>query len=368
MRLVLAVGGSAGHIYPGLAVVEALREKIPELEVFWLGRPQSIEEEIVRREPGIVFVPFRSTGIPRTQPLLGARALLSLPGSVWRAVHILEELSPDVVLGMGSYTSFAPGIAARILGIPLVIHEQNASLGLANRVLSRFASRVLLAFPQTLDEVPHRDRARVTGTPVRRAIVEGRVPYRGKGYLLVLGGSLGSALLVGAVREGTAVLRGLPGFAALISVGRFGDPEGVERSLRAGGLNDVKVVRWIEDMGAAYAGARLVVSRAGASTVAEVLAAGRPAILIPWRGAAGGHQEKNAHAVHSGRASFLLTEEGVRRGELVHMISRLWNDPRTLREAAARAARMAKPEAAEAVARELMWVAEGVRWTAAACT
>jgi UDP-N-acetylglucosamine--N-acetylmuramyl-(pentapeptide) pyrophosphoryl-undecaprenol N-acetylglucosamine transferase len=368
MRLVLAVGGSAGHIYPALAVVEALREIVPELRAFWLGRPGSIEEDLVRREPGIAFIPFRSAGIPRAQPLRGTRTLLSLPRSVWRAVHILEELSPDVVLGMGSYTSFAPGMAARLLGIPLVIHEQNVSLGLANRVLARFATRVLLGFPQTLEEVPHRSKAKVTGTPVRRCIVERRTPYRGGGYLLVLGGSLGSSLLVNAVEEGAEVLRRLPGFAALVSVGRFGEPVEVEGSLKEAGLENLQVVRWIGDMGAAYAGARLVISRAGASTVAEVLAAGRPAIFVPWLGAAGGHQEKNAYAVSAGGGAFLLLEDEVRRGRLTRMIARLWNDPRTLREVARRASRMARPEAAETVAQELLGVAEGLRWTTPACT
>lgn len=368
MRLVLAVGGSAGHIYPALAVVEALREIVPELRAFWMGRPGSIEEEIVRREPGIVFIPFRSAGIPRARPLVGARTLLSLPGSVWRAAHTLEELAPDVVLGMGSYTSFAPGMAARLLGIPLVIHEQNAALGLANRILSRFATRILLGFPQTLAEVPDRGRARVTGTPVRRAILAARTPYRGRGHLLVLGGSLGSSLLVGALRDEAAKLRELPDFSALISVGRFGDAGGTARAFRDAGLEEVSVVRWIDDMGWAYAGARLVVSRAGASTLAEVLTAGRPAILVPWRGAAGGHQQKNAHAVFSQGGSFMLPEDEVRRGRLVRMISRLWNDLRTLRDVASRASRMARPEAAEAVARELLRVAEGAGWKAPAYT
>lgn len=368
MRLVLAVGGSAGHIYPALAVVEELREAVRDLEVFWLGRPKSIEEEIVNREPGIEFIPFRSSGIPRAQPLRGARTVLSLPANIWNAVHVLEELAPDVVMGMGSYTSFAPGMAARLLGIPLVIHEQNASLGLANRILCRFASRVLLTFPQTLEEVPHRAKARVTGTPVRRAILEARTPYRGEGYLLVLGGSLGSSLLVGALRDGAEELRGLTRFSALISVGRFGDPGETVRAFRDAGLEGISVVRWIDDMGTAYAGARLVVSRAGASTVAEVLAAGRPAILVPWQGAAGGHQERNAYAIASRGGAFLLLEDEVRRGKLLRMISYLWEDMRTLRAVAAGASRLARPEAAREVAQEILWAAEGLRWTAPACT
>ncbi|MGY4706691.1 UDP-N-acetylglucosamine--N-acetylmuramyl-(pentapeptide) pyrophosphoryl-undecaprenol N-acetylglucosamine transferase [Candidatus Bipolaricaulota sp. J31] len=368
MRLLLAVGGSAGHVYPALAVVEVLREMAPDLRTFWLGRPGSIEEEIVRRCPDITFIPFRSSGIPRTHILFGARTLMRLPWSVWRAVGILEKVRPDVVLGMGCYASFAPGMAAHLLRIPLVIHEQNASLGLANRILARFARRILLSFPETLAEVPRRDRARVTGIPVRREILRRQRDYSPQGHLLLLGGSLGSSFLMDALLAAAPILARLPNFSLYVSAGRFVDPEEAERRFRAQGIERVKVVRWIEDVGAAYAGARLVVSRAGASTVAEVLAAGRPAILVPWRGAAGRHQDKNAHAIAAHGGALVLREERAKHGELGRAIEELWGDTAKLRALARGAAALARPQAAWEVARELLWVAEGLRWTVPACT
>ncbi len=368
MKLLLAVGGSAGHIYPALAVVEALREMVPELRVFWLGRPGSIEEEIVGGRPGIAFIPFRSSGIPRTNVFLGARTLMRLPWSVWQAAGILEEVRPDVVLGMGCYASFAPGMAAHFLRIPLVIHEQNASLGLANRILARFARRILLSFPGTLAEVPRRERARVTGVPVRREVLSRRRGYAPRGHLLLLGGSLGSGFLVDALLDAAPALARLPDFSLHISAGRFADPGEVEARFRARGIERVRVVRWIEDVGGAYAEARLVVSRAGASTVAEVLAVGRPAVLVPWSGAAGRHQDKNARAIAAHGGAVVLEEGRARRGELGRMIGALWGDTERLRALARSAAALARPQAAWEVARELLWVAEGLRWTVPACT
>ncbi len=368
MRLLLAVGGSAGHIYPALAVVEVLREMDPDLRVFWLGRPGSIEEEIVGRRSDIAFIPFRSSGIPRTHILFGARTLVRLPWDVWRAAGILEEIRPDVVLGMGCYASFAPGMAAHLLRIPLVIHEQNASLGLANRILARFARRILLSFPETLAEVPRRDRARVTGVPVRREILRRRRDYVPRGHLLLLGGSLGSSFLIDALLAAAPELARLPHFSLYVSAGRSADPRKVERMFRVRGIERVRAVRWIGDVGGAYAGARLVVSRAGASTVAEVLAAGRPAILVPWRGAAGRHQDKNAHAIAAHGGALVLEEDGIRRGELGRAIGALWRDADRLRALARGAAALARPQAAWEVARELLWVAEGLRWTVPACT
>ncbi|NOX44343.1 MAG: UDP-N-acetylglucosamine--N-acetylmuramyl-(pentapeptide) pyrophosphoryl-undecaprenol N-acetylglucosamine transferase [Caldiserica bacterium] len=368
MRLLLAVGGSAGHIYPALAVVEALREMVPELRAFWLGRPGSIEEEIVGGRPDIDFIPFRSSGIPRANVFLGARTLVRLPWSVWRAVGILEEIRPDVVLGMGCYASFAPGMAAHLLRIPLVIHEQNATLGLANRILARFARRILLSFPETLAEVPRRGRARVTGVPVRREVLSRRRDYAARGHLLLLGGSLGSGVLVDALLDAAHILSRLPGFSLYASAGRSVDPGEVEHRFRSRGIEMVRVVRWIEDVGEAFAGARLVVSRAGASTVAEVLAAGRPAILVPWSGAAGRHQDKNARAIAAHGGAVVVEEVRARRGELGRAIGALWGDTERLHALARGAATLARPRAAWEVARELLWVAEGLRWTVPACT
>jgi len=219
-----------------------------------------------------------------------------------------------------------------------------------------------------LSEVPCRERARVTGVPVRREVLHQRRIYLPKGYLLLLGGSLGSSLLTEALLAAAPFLAGLPDFALYIATGRFGDPEELERRFRAAGIEKVRVVRWIEDMGRVYAGAKLIVSRAGASTVAEVLAAGRPAVFVPWSGAAGKHQDRNAHSVSARRGAVVLSEGEVRQGKLGQLIASLWEDAERLSDLARGAAALAQPQAAWEVARELLWVAEGLLWTVPACT
>ena len=364
MKVLFAVGGSAGHVYPALAVLEELRDMVPDIEAFWIGRPGSVEEEIVSRDPGIRFIPFRSSGLPRFSPLRSIGTLSRLPLDVKRAVRVLEEIYPDVVLGMGSYASFAPGLAARILGIPLIIHEQNASLGLANRILSRFASKVLLSFPPASAEIPRR-KVRVVGIPVRRkfAQVGGYVP---RGYLLLLGGSLGSFTLVRGLAEAATALSKLPDFEVLVSAGKSGDPEEVQERFREAGVR-ARVLGWIDDMARAYAGARLVLSRAGASTVGEIMATGRPAILVPWARAAGGHQEKNAAFLHERGAAVALSEMDLGR-KLAELIPELWDDAERLLSLSRNARSLFRPGAAREVAREILWAAEGLRWMVPAFT
>lgn len=274
-------------------------------------------------------------------------------GDVQRARRILRDFQPDLVLGMGCYASFAPGIAAHGLGVPLVIHEQNAVLGLTNRLLARFADRILLSFPRTQGIGPWVQKATLVGIPVRRDIRERerRPPWEGR-TLLVLGGSRGSRLLVEVVLRSAPLLAEIPGLRLWVSVGWAAEPAVVERGLREAGLRDFRVDRRIEDMGRALAEARLVVARAGASTIGELLVSGRPAILVPWSGAAGNHQEANARAV-SGRGGCVLLPEP-RVEKLGRVILSLWFDEIRLRRLSEAALGLARPGAAHAAAVELL--------------
>jgi len=361
VRVLITAGGSGGHVYPALAVVEALWELADSVDVFWLGRPGKLEERLVASRPGIAFLPFPSHGVPRGNPLVALRNLSLVPAEVRRAKGLLRELQPDLVLGMGGYTSFAPGMAAHSLGIPLVIHEQNASLGLANRLLSRFAQRVLLSFPETLREVPDPARALVVGTPVRREILAAARPYRGdEPYLTVLGGSLGSRVLMDAIRVAARRLARLDPVLC-IATGRAAEPSALKAELRRAGIKRVRVARFFARIGEVLSLSRLVVSRAGASTLAELSALGRPSILVPWGRAAGGHQVINAARMAARDAALVLREGrdlGARLGETV---ASLWEDVGKLKRMATAAAEAGRPDAAWAVARELLVVLEGGR-------
>lgn len=358
MRVLIAAGGSAGHVYPGLAVLEELRAMGALEAAGWIGTPQGIETRIVEKYPWIKFFPLPCRGLDRRRPWSWPGFLLSTLASLPRALAILRRFQPHVVLGMGGYPSFSPVLAAFVLGIPRAIHEQNAALGLANRLLLPLVSRVFLSFPDTTG-VPRTAEVLVTGNPVRREFL--RVPHQKGDELIVVGGSQGSRSLVEATLRAAPALARLPGLRLRLLVGRAADPRRVEARLREAGLFRVQVERYTERMPEALARARLVLARAGASTVAELAASGRPAILVPWPAAAGGHQEANAQALAARGGCLLLRERELKRADLGELIARLWRDGKRLREMGRAARRAARPEAARAVAEALLELGKGGR-------
>ncbi len=354
MRVMVAAGGSGGHVYPALAVMEELRRRGALTQVAWVGDPKGIEAKIVEPHPWVTFLPLPGQGLPRSEPWRWPGALVRALRSVMKAVRLARAFRPHVVLGMGGYPAFGPVLAASILRIPVVIHEQNARPGLVNRVLSRFANEVLVSFAET--QLAGGRRVRTTGNPVREEIVSlGQSRELGR-ELLVVGGSQGSRTLIDAALRAAPKLSRLPGFRMRVVVGRSSPASEVRRRLQDAGLAEVEVVDYEPDMARALRSARLVLARAGATTVAELAAAGRPAILVPWSGAAAGHQECNARALAWRRGGVVLSDEELARTDLGDLLGRLWEDPGQL-EAMGEAARAAAcPDAARRVADVLVRV------------
>ncbi|MGC9530289.1 MAG: undecaprenyldiphospho-muramoylpentapeptide beta-N-acetylglucosaminyltransferase [Candidatus Bipolaricaulaceae bacterium] len=348
MRVLVAAGGSGGHVYPALAVLEELRNRGELSAAGWVGTPWGVERRIIGRSPWISYYILPVVGIDRRRPWRWAPAVWRSARSVRRAANIVREFRPHVVLGMGGYPAFAPCLAAKALGVPVAVHEQNVRLGLVNRLLSRLADRVLLSFAPPGGVKPGRGRVVVTGNPVRREIAQaGAAGARGR-ELLVVGGSQGSGPLVRAALQAAPALARCPGLRLRLLVGQAADPTQVSRELKAAGLRQAAVVRYTHRMDRALAQARLVVARAGATTVAELAAAGRPAILVPWCRAAGGHQEANAHALAQRGGCVVLPERELARVDLGALVAELWADQARL-AAMARAAR--DPGAVEAAGR-----------------
>lgn len=347
--LLVMAGGTGGHIMPGLAVAECMRER--GWRVVWMGNPDGMEARLV---PGqgyemawVRFSALRGKGLLRK---------LMLPFNLLRgcreAMRQLRGIRPDVVLGMGGYISFPGGLMAALSGRPLVLHEQNSIAGLANRVLARLARKVLTGFPKTL---PNADWC---GNPVRSEIAAVAPPAEryagrsGKLRLLVVGGSLGAQALNDAVP------------AAMALIPENGRPEVVHQSgekhvaalkeayARAGVA--AHMVSFIEDMAGAYAWADLVICRAGALTVAELAAAGVPSILVPFPAAVDDHQTANARFLADAGAAILLPQADMspQRLALLHNLSR-----QQLQEMAEKARALAKPDAAASVAQVCMELA-----------
>ncbi len=354
MRVLVAAGGSGGHVYPALAVMEELRRRGKLTQVAWVGNPDGIEAKITGEYSWVSFLPLAGQGLPRRKPWRWPLALATALWSVVKAVRLVRNFRPHVVLGMGGYPAFAPVVAAALLRVPVVLHEQNARLGLVNRVLSTFADEMLLSFPET--QGVGRRPARPTGNPVREEIAAlGQRPGLGR-ELLVFGGSQGSRVLVDAALRAAPRLAELSDMRMRVVVGRASDGDEVRRRLQDSGVVNVDVVEYEPDMARALGRARLVLARAGATTVAELAAAGRPAILVPWSGAAAGHQAWNARALADRRASVVMGDEELRRTNLGDLVARLWQDSEELEAMSVAARTVACPDAAGRVADALVRV------------
>lgn len=342
--VMILAGGTGGHIFPGLAVARVLRAR--GVPVTWLGADGAMETRLVPQHAiqidTLAISGLRGKGIVK---LLGA------PVRVMRAVRaagfVLRKRQPRAVISFGGFAAGPGGLAARLLGVPLLVHEQNRAPGMTNKVLSRFARRVLTGFPGSFagEEAvgnPVREEIAALPAPATRLIGRGG-PVR----LLVLGGSQGARALNNAVPAALAAL-GHPAVDVRHQCGEKLRAE-AEAAYAQAAVN-ASVEPFIADMAAAYAWADLVVCRAGASTLAEICAAGVGSVLVPFAAAVDDHQTRNAEYLVSAEAAVLLKQDDTLAVRLQQMLQTLLADP-ARRLAMAQAARtLAKPDAAERIA------------------
>lgn len=356
-RVMIMAGGTGGHVFPALAVAERLRAA--GAEVLWLGTRSGLEAGVVPRA-GIPLETVMIGGL-RGKGALGWLLLpIRLSLAMAQSLVIIMRFRPMVILGMGGFVAGPGGLVTWLLRKPLLVHEQNAIAGMTNRWLARLATRTLIAFPGT---IPARLLPVVTGNPVRDAIAalpspEARFADRsGPLRLLVLGGSQGARGLNGALPAAIAALPEPRRPQIRHQAGQGRDVEVrrayAERSLAA------EVEPFIEDMAAAYAWADLVVSRAGALTIAELTAAGLGAILVPFPYAVDDHQTRNAAWLVDAGAALLAPEGAGVAQRLTQCLDRLTgNDGRDrLLEMALAARKLARPDAAGEVARHCLELA-----------
>lgn len=344
--LVMA-GGTGGHVFPALAVAEALRAR--HVDVVWMGTRRGLEARVVP-EAGIPME-WISIGGLRGKTLLSRLAgPFKLLFAVMQALAVMARLRPAAVLGMGGYAAGPGGIAAWLLRRPLVIHEQNAVAGVTNRVLSRFARRVLAAFPGAF---PPGVAAEVVGNPVRPSITALPAPDHrlagrpGPVRVLVIGGSQGALALNRAV---PAALARLPA-ADRPQVRHQAGRATIDQARQAYASHGVEadVVEFIGDMADAYGWADLAICRAGALTVSELAAAGLGAVLVPFPAAVDDHQTLNAGVLVGGGAAVLVPESRLDVEGFGRLLAGLLGDRERLLDMARRAREAARPEALEAI-------------------
>ena len=353
MRVMITGGGTGGHTSPAVAIVEEMRRRDPQLIVQWIGRRGGIEERISKARN----IPFRSLpveGWPRTKKLRRAWVALKLLHSGLRAALYLWKFRPQVIVGVGGYVSLPLAWVAQRLSVPVVIHEQNRQFGLANRLLAPKATIVFASFDDAHPPCPP-ERVRIVGNPIRSAFanppskeaaresigLDRHVPV-----VLIFGGSQGARTINEAVSD-------------MLSQGRLKDIQLIwmtgtpyfrqaERSITES-PTPVKLFRFIDDMVTATAAADLIVSRAGASTAAEIALMGKASILIPYPHATDNHQEKNARTFQDAGAAILLPDSECNGNSLAKNIDQLLRNTAKREMMATAAEQLAKPLASESI-------------------
>jgi len=370
VKVMIAGGGTGGHVFPGIAVAEELKRRRPDATVLFVGSRRGLEAQAV---PGAGF-PIRFVmvrGFPRRAWWRWPAALLTNLIGFFQSLWVVARERPDAVLGTGGYVSGPVAFATWLLGRPLILQEQNSIPGIANRWLARLADEVHLSFVEARSHFGRKDHLKVSGNPVRahilsgdrgQALIEfGLAP--GKPTIFVFGGSRGAHRINEAALEAMRRLKDRVDVQFILQTGRedFDWAKGVVAAERL----PARVMPFLQRIHMAYAAADLVVCRSGAMTLAEIAVCGTPSILVPYPHAAHDHQVVNAaNLVDRGAASMILDRE-LNGERLAKEIAHLLSDRQTLSRMSANARTFARPDAAERIAKSLERWAAGRKAAAA---
>ncbi|MGM0662972.1 MAG: undecaprenyldiphospho-muramoylpentapeptide beta-N-acetylglucosaminyltransferase [Thermodesulfobacteriota bacterium] len=349
----IAGGGTGGHLFPGLATARELTRRYPDGEILFVTGERRMETRILEKA-GYRRVSIDVQALKGRGWKGGLATLLGLPRSFFEARRIVGRFSPGAVLGVGGYSSGPVCVAARTLDVPTAIHEQNSIPGLTNRLLSRIVDRVFISFEESRDRFPGGIRV-FTGNPVREELLDlgpGDRRTGGPLSLLVVGGSQGARAVNTAVAYALLILKHRGRTLRVVHQTGEYDYERVLRIYSESGLEGV-VTPFIDDMARAYRSADLVVGRAGASTVTELAAMGKPSILVPFPYAADDHQTANARALSEAGGAVLLPQRDLSATLLADLLEQYDEDRERLARAASRAREKGRPEAARAIVDQL---------------
>jgi UDP-N-acetylglucosamine--N-acetylmuramyl-(pentapeptide) pyrophosphoryl-undecaprenol N-acetylglucosamine transferase len=350
-RVVIAGGGTGGHLFPGIAVAREIQSRMPGAQVSFVGTSRGIEARVVPLE-GFALDLIRSSGIKGKSIPARVQGVALLPLSLFDAWHVLSTRRPQLVIGVGGYSSGPVVLVAAARRIPTMLLEQNAVPGLTNRLLAPFSRAVAVSFEPT--RALFGAKAFLSGNPVRREFfspvdgIEAEKVANPRVRLLVFGGSQGAHAINMAMMEGAAKLvAGVPDLRVTHQTGAR-DLEMVRHAYRKAGLN-AEVAAFFDDMPKRLAETDLIVCRAGATTLAEVTAAGRAAILVPLPGATDDHQRTNAEALTGAGAAEMLIQADMTGDKLADRIVALANDAGRRDRMSAAARRLSRPDAARVI-------------------
>ncbi|HEY0986596.1 MAG TPA: undecaprenyldiphospho-muramoylpentapeptide beta-N-acetylglucosaminyltransferase [Kofleriaceae bacterium] len=349
MRLLIAGGGTGGHLFPGVALAEELRARDPGAQIRFVGTRRGIEARVLP-QLGWDLDLIEVSGLKTVGALGALRGLLRLPRALWPARRVVRQFAPDAVIGVGGYASGPVVLMARLRGVPTAICEQNSIPGMTNKILGRIARAVFVSFDGTRRFFKPRKTV-VSGNPVRRELVQKLLgaasPATDRVHVLVSGGSLG-AVAVNEIASGALIA--LARTTPLSIVHQTGDKSleaTVQRYAAAGVAADCRA--FITDMADAYQRADLVICRAGATTVAELAISGKPAVFIPYPFAADNHQEVNARDMAQAGAALVFRQSELTADKLADALRPLIGDAARRSEMGARMKALARPRAAATV-------------------
>ena len=356
MRIVVSGGGTAGHINPALALAEVLTERGHQVD--YAGTPQGVEARLVP-QAGVPFKAFEASGFNRSKPSSLISGIAKIARSTKKAQAWFAEVKPSVVVGFGGYVSIPVARAAFSMGIPVVLHEQNSVMGMANKYLAKRADAVCLTYECSADALADRSKVHVTGNPVRASVVnasreEGRALFGladDDFMLLVFGGSLGARQINAGIAAMKDELLSHEGLQVVHITG----PKELDRVSEQLSLAPEEQKRWHlmgyqDQMGITLAAADAIVSRAGATSLAEISALAIPALLVPYPHATEDHQTTNARAYVDGGCAFMVPDAQVLTEDFKEKVRALVSDPSVREGMASRARQRGAADAASNLA------------------
>ena len=357
LRLIVTGGGTGGHLFPGISLAQAILRTYPGSKVLFIGTDRKVDKRALINT-GFATTTIKSQGIKGKRFTAALKALFQQPLALWKAVKIIREFKPDLVFGVGGYVTGPVILAARLLGIPTCIHEQNSIPGLANKLLGYIADRIFVSLPGSEKYFPAA-KTILSGNPVRDSIITAFKETKHEAdkeitTLLILGGSQGARRLNSLMLEAAEnCLTKLASPPFIIHQTGGHDEEHVRNKYEELGLK-ARVQAFYTNMAEIYQQADLIISRAGATTLAEITVFHKPVILVPYPYAADNHQEINGQYLVEAGAGLMFQQKDLTGEKLGLEITRILTDKKLLHEMAKNSGKSAKPEATETIVNECM--------------
>lgn len=358
-RVIISGGGTGGHVFPAIAIADAIKAKAPETEILFVGANGKIEMEKVPKA-GYKIEGLNISGFQRKLSLRNLAFPFKLAASLMKAVMIVKKFKPDAAVGVGGYASGPVLKIANTFGIPTVLQEQNSFAGVTNRILASKASAVCVAY-DGLERFFPKDKIIFTGNPVRKDILDNKINAsqakqslgldQNKKTVLIFGGSLGARTINEAVLANADALLGMKDVNIIWQVGKMYHDE--YKNCRLAGQKDIKIIPFIENMDMAYSAADIVVCRAGALTISELAILGKAAVLIPSPNVAEDHQTVNAMSLVNKGAAVLVRDVEAKE-KLISEIQSLLSDEVRKSGLESNISYFARPEAAKQIAAEIL--------------